>query len=118
MLITVELGDQARGHAVPAVQEARVVSDRVGGTPLAVVVDPRDPRRWAVFARVLDDGEVDLRLGREHLVDPASGTRWDPAHGLGVSGPLADQPLAQLPAFTVLPRDFWTFFPDGAIWDG
>lgn len=115
MLIAVELGDDVRGYPVAEVREAGVVSDRVDGVPIAVVVDPRDARRWQVFARSLDGDDLTLTLDGAYLVDPDSGTRWDPARGSGVDGPRADEPLPTVPALTIFPDDFPTFFPDGEV---
>ena len=54
--------------------------------------------------------------GRPRQIDRATGTVFDPFLGVGVSGPLADQGLDKLPAFTAFPSDFDTFFPGGNHW--
>lgn len=64
----------------------------------------------------LDDSMVILELAREGLIDKASGTLFDPFIGRGISGPLEDQMLDRLPAFTAFPDDYLTFYPDGRIW--
>lgn len=92
-----------------------VVNDTVGGTPIAVVVEAESADRWAVFSRKLDEVTVELELRDEGLVDPKTGTAWDPVRGLGISGPLKDQPLALLPAISIFPKDLESFFPDARI---
>lgn len=87
-----------------------------GGVEIAVVVDPEDPARWAVFSRRLDDSAVILEVAPQGLIDKASGTSFDPFIGRGISGPLEDQMLDRLPAFTAFPDDYLAFYPDGRIW--
>ncbi len=116
MAIVVDLGAESAAYDVPALRAVGVVNDVVAGVEVAVVIDPEDEERWAVFSRRLDDGVVELDLTNEGLVDPSSGTVFDPFLGIGRSGPLADQSLDKLPAFTSFPSDYDTFFPDGKTW--
>lgn len=55
-------------------------------------------------------------LAREGLIDTVSGTVFDPFIGRGVSGPLENQMLDRLPAFTAFPDDYFTFYRDARIW--
>ena len=116
MAIVIDLGTEAAAYSIPALREVGIVNTAVGGLEIAVVVDPHDPSRWAVFSRRLDDSVAVLELSGDSLVDMASGTTFDPFLGLGRSGPLADQSLDRLPAFTAFPDDFDTFFPTGTRW--
>jgi hypothetical protein len=116
MALVVDLGDASAAFPVPAVREKGVINDRVGREPVALVVDPADPQRWQVYSRRVGDGDVELALDNGHLRDPASGTRWDLRTGRGLAGPLADDALRPLPAFTSFPDDYRRFFPDGRIW--
>lgn len=117
MAIVVDEGSEAEAFSIRAVRVAGVANEIVGGRNVAVVIDPTDPARWAVFDRQLDDSVAVLSITGDGLVDSRSGTVYDPFLGIGRSGPLAGQPLAKLPAFTILPEDFATFFPDGRVWD-
>jgi len=92
------------------------VNDVVAGLEIAVVIDPNDQERWAVFSRRLDTEVIELELTADGLVDPVSGTLFDPFLGIGLLGPLAEQSLDKLPAFTSFPDDYVTFFPDGKTW--
>ncbi len=116
MAVVVDFGTEASAYAIRALQEVGVVNDVVAGVEIAVVIDPEDPARWAVFSRRLDSAVVDLELTADGLVDPETGTVFDPFLGLGRSGPLADQALGRLPAFTAFPSDYLTFFPTGRTW--
>ncbi len=116
MAVVVDLGTEAAAYRIPALREVGVVNDVVAGLEIAVVIDSNDPARWAVFSRQLDESVVELKWTPEGLVDPASGTVFDPFLGIGRAGPLADQILDKLPAFTSFPADFFTFFPDGKMW--
>ncbi len=118
MAIAVDLGTESAAYLVVAVREVGVVNDEVAGIRLAVVIDPEEDERWSVFSRELNDVGVELALTVDGLVDTVSGTVFDPFTGVGLSGPLSDQNLAKLSAFTIFPADYGTFFPDGEIWPG
>ncbi len=116
MAVVVDLGTEAVAYRIPALREVGVVNDVVAGLEIAVVIDPNDDARWAVFSRRLDSTVVELELTNEGLVDAVSGTVFDPFLGIGRSGPLADQTLDRLPGFTSFPSDYLTFFPEGRTW--
>jgi hypothetical protein len=118
MAVVVDRGTHAVAYLIPPLRTAGVVNDIVAGSELAIVIDPDDASRWVVFSRRLDDSVVDLELTSEGLVDTVSGTVFDPFLGIGILGPLADQTLDRLPAFTAFPADFMTFFPEGRTWRG
>jgi hypothetical protein len=118
MAVVVDLGDESAAYHVPALREVRVVNDTVAGLEIAVVIDPSEEQRWAVFSRRLDDQVVELVVEDDQLVDTTTGSVFDPNMGLGLSGPLADQSLGRLPAFTSFPDDYLTFFPEGRYWAG
>jgi len=116
LAIVVDLGTEAVAYSVPALREVGVINDVVAGAEVAVVIDPDEPGQWAVFSRQLDDTVADLELTADGLVDVKTGTVFDPFLGVGRSGPLAEQVLDRLPAFTSRPDDYLTFFPDGRTW--
>lgn len=116
MAIVVDLGTDAAAYRIPALRRVGVVNDVVAGLEIAVVVDPGDQGRWAVFSRRLDDRVAELAVSDGGLVDISTGTLFDPFLGLGRDGPLADQSLDKLAAFTAFPEDYRTFFPTGRIW--
>ena len=116
MSIVVDRGTEAASYLVPPLRDVGAVNDVVGGLEIAVVIDPADPERWAVFSRRVDGGLVELEVRNGQVVDIGSGTVFEPFTGRGVSGPLADQTLDRIPAFTAFRPDYVTFFPDGKTW--
>lgn len=117
MVVVVDMGTESVGYPIVGLREAGAINDVVGGVAIAVVSDPSDAQRWAVFSRLLDTSVVDIELGEAGLLDTNTLTTFDPFLGLGISGPLADQNLDRLPAFTSFPDDYGVFFPDGRIWE-
>jgi hypothetical protein len=118
MAIVVDLGTDSAAYTVNALRNEGVVNDVVAGVEIAVAIDPADEQRWAVFSRRLDDTVVDLALTEMGLTDLDSGTVFDPFTGVGRDGPLSDQSLDRLAAFTSFPQDYFTFFPNGRLWTG
>ena len=116
MAVVVDLGSDSAAFQIPELREVGVVNGMIAGIEIAVVIDPEDPERWSAFSRRLDTEVVELRLVGDDLVDIGTGTTFDPFVGTGRAGPLADQNLNRLPAFTAFPSDYVTFFPGGRIW--
>jgi hypothetical protein len=116
MSIVVVFGTDSAAY--PAKDLTEVVNDTVSDVPVAVVLDPYTEGSWTVFSRTLDDGTiVDLSLADEgELIDTISGTTFHISRGTGIRGPLEDQVLDQLPAFTSFTKDYFTFYPDGRLW--
>jgi len=118
MTIVVDLGTETVAYDIPALRDVGVVNDVVAGVEIAVVIDPNNQERWAVFSRRLDDATVVLKMSGAALIDSVSGSVFDPFLGVGRDGPIANQNLDKLPAFTSFPDDVATFFPDARIWRG
>ena len=95
------------------------MNDSVSGIPVAVVVEPGEGESWTVFSRTLDDGAVvELEFSESgFLIDTVTGSTFHVSRGTGISGPLADQTLDQLPGFTSFAKDYFTFYPDGRLWN-
>lgn len=118
MAVVIDLGTEAVAYSIPSLREVGVVNDVIAGLEVAVVIDPDDPNRWVAFSRRLDNEVVVLDIGPDGLFDVTSGTTFSAFLGLGRSGPLADQNLSRLPAFTSFPADYETFFPGQRFWGG
>lgn len=116
MSIVVTFDDDSAAYPVKDLDQ--VVNDSVDGAPIAVVLDTIDTDSWTVFSRTLDDGIlVNLEFTEDgSLVDTVSGTTFHITRGTGIAGPLKDQVLDQLPAFTSFTKDYFTFYPEGRIW--
>lgn len=116
MAIVLDLADDPTAFPVTLVREAGVINEVVADLEVAVVVDPTDDNRWAVFSRRLDDQVVTLAVDGDRIVDLETGSVWDPVTGVASEGPLAGELLNKLPGFTSFPRDFFTFWPEGTLW--
>ncbi len=116
MSIVVVFGQDSA--AFPVRDLVEVVNDAVSDVPIAVVLDPSTDQSWTVFSRTLDNGTVvELAFASPgELVDVLTGTTFHISRGTGINGPLSDQILDQLPAFTSFTKDYFTFYPDGRIW--
>jgi hypothetical protein len=118
MALVVDFGTEVAAYPVPLLHDVGVVNDVVAGVEIAVLLDPADDQRWTVFSRRLDDAIVELAVIDGELVDPASGTRFDPTRGIGTGGNLDGEVLDILPAFTSFPKDVPTFWPNARFWTG
>ena len=117
MAIALDLAGDALAITYSDLDRVGVINETVGGLEVAVVVDPADGDRWETFARRIDDRVLTLAIENGELVDLETGTIWDPVRGRAMSGPLEGEILGILPGFTIFPRDFWTFFPEGRLWE-
>jgi len=118
MALVVDFGTEVAAYPVTRLRDAGVVNDVVAGVEVAVLIDPTNDQRWAVFSRRLDDAVVELTVVDDRLFDAASGTSFDPVRGIGTGGTLDGQILDLLPAFTSFPNDVLTFWPDARFWLG
>lgn len=116
LAFVVDLGAETVAYEYQeVVSSGGVINDSVAGVELAVVVDPTNEQRWAVFSRRLDEAVVELRIVEGTLLDIATQTIFDPVRGSAVEGPLRGQVMDLLPATTIFPKDFATFWPDGRL---
>ena len=115
-VIVVEFGSDSAAYPIDDLREAGLANDIVGGADIAVVLDPQNNDRWAVFSRRLDDRIVRLEIRDGALVDRETGTIWDPVRGRGLEGPLAGEILDLLPGVTAFERDVDTFWPNARFW--
>ena len=123
LFIVVDFDEEARAYPVSDLRQVGVVNDVVAGVEIAVVSDPTDPDRWAVFSRRVAGEVVELEISGDVLRDRVTGTTFHPARGLGLEGDLRDKILIHLPALTTFPGGgptkvpiFDAFWPDGTIW--
>ena len=114
--IVVDFTEDSAAYAIPDLRRVGVVNDVVADVPVAVVVDPADPTRWAVYSRTVGGEVREFDIVDGFLVDQDTGSRFTPARGLGVDGPLAAEILDKVAAFTSFPDDVGTFWPDARVW--
>ncbi len=115
--IVVDFTDEARAYPVPDLRQIGVVNDVVAGLEIAVVSDPTEPDRWAVFSRRVGNTVVELEVDGDVLRDTVSGTTFDPVRGFALEGELQGEILDLLPGLTSFPDDYDTFWPDGTVWN-
>ena len=115
MSLVVELGEVAASFPVQLIRSDAVVNTEVAGVPVAIVVEP-DTDNWHIFNRQLSDRTVELAIDGSELVELRGDGAWDVDRGLPRTS--GDEVLALVPGFTSFQRDFWTFFPEGLVWDG
>lgn len=119
LAFVVDLGLEAVAYRYSSVvRNGGVINDVVADVEIAVVVDPANDQRWAVFSRRLDEVVVELAVEDGLLIDLGTGTVFDAALGFAIEGPLQGDGLDRLPAATIFPEDFATFWPDGRLHTG
>jgi Protein of unknown function (DUF3179) len=105
VIIGVIAEGQAKAYPQTLLRQTRAVMDRVGSTPVAVLMGA-DDNSARVFDRRLDDRELELlarpKASPAVFVDAETGSEWD-IGGTARSGPLAGRQLRRLPQLT----DYW-----------
>ncbi len=105
-VLTIELGGEAVAYPYDLLQERRVVNDRVGGTPVAVlwsagtasaldhpvIASGRDVGAAVPFSRQAGDRLLEFELRGGQIVDTATGSVWNHL-GRAVAGELAGAQL-------------------------
>jgi hypothetical protein len=123
LVVGVVSGDAARAYPYNALGADRPIADRVGETPLIIVMHT-DGRSLRCFDRRLDPGSGDdslelyLMAGSDPpmMVDAGTGSLWD-FSGVATGGPLAGRRLARVTCL----KDFWfdwkLYHPDTSVFD-
>lgn len=105
LIIGVTVNGQAKAYPQALLRRSRAIMDRVGTTPVAVLLGA-DDNSARVFDRRLDGRELELlarpRSSPAVFVDAETGSEWD-IGGIARSGPLAGRALTRLPQLT----DYW-----------
>jgi Protein of unknown function (DUF3179) len=109
------LGGKAKAYPVPALWRARVANDFFAGTPILAVYNQASVA-VDLYSRAV--GDRVLRFGRAGglLVDAETRSRWSPATGRAVSGPLRGLTLAGLPAVSSYWFAWRDFYPRTTVW--
>lgn len=105
LIIGVESGGRAKAYPLRLLAEQSPVNDRVGTTPVALVV-AEDGLSVRSFERVIDDQVLELfvKLDAETLtlIDAQTGSEWD-FTGQAIRGPLAGRQLKRIQTL----KDYW-----------
>jgi len=104
ILIGMEISGASRAYPMPAVLAQSPVQDRLGGTPILLVVGP-DGKSVRAFVSRLDGKDIELfrKSGSEWvMVDSTSGSEWN-FQGCAITGPAQGKCLQPLPVL----KDYW-----------
>jgi hypothetical protein len=111
-----ERGDrEAKAYPVPALWRAGAVQDDFGGIPVLAVYNGASVG-VDLYSRRVGRRVLRFRRAGRFLVDRETGSRWSPATGRAVAGPLRDLTLARLPAVTSYWFAWRDFYPRTEIW--
>lgn len=130
-VLTIELGGEAVAYPYGLLRERRVVNDRVGGAPVAVlwaagaasaldqrvIATGRDVGAAVPFSRQVGDRVLEFDLRGGQIVDTATGSVWNHL-GRATAGELAGAQLTPV----VGVNHFWfswaAFRPETRVFDG
>jgi hypothetical protein len=104
VILGIEVNGASRAYPLPTVLAHAPIQDRLGGTPIVLLVGP-DTKSVRAFVSQLDG--VDLELfhktdSGETLVDSSTGAEWN-FKGCAISSPSAGKCLQPLPVL----KDYW-----------
>ena len=111
----VALGDRAKAYPFDLVSREVVVNDRMGELPLLVYANPAD-RSVHIFLRDLPGAVLEFKWAGGELTDKQTGTRWDPASGVGIEGPLRGEVLKELPYSSAYEWAWRDFYPHTEVY--
>jgi hypothetical protein len=118
VIVGVTVEGQAKAYPQTLLRRTHAVMDRVGSTPVAVLMGA-DDNSTRVFDRRIDDRELELlvRPGSSPAVflDAETGSEWD-ISGIARSGPLAGRTLRRLPQLTDYWFDWQLYHPDTRVY--
>jgi Protein of unknown function (DUF3179) len=95
-VVGLQVRNRAKAYPQPLLARRRVVNDRLAGSRVAVVWRSRTSAA-AVFSRRAAGRTLRLRWRDGAIRDAATGSRWSPASGEAMAGPLKGTSLRPLP---------------------
>jgi hypothetical protein len=107
---------QSKAYPLERLRRRGSVMDRLAGEPLLVVYHGDTAFSASVFSRRVNDGTLTFARTHEGLFDRETGSRWSPATGRAISGPLAGVRLAALPSTTSYWFAWRRFYPETALY--
>ncbi len=112
-VIGVILEDAAKAYPFSLARERRVINDWVGDHPVLVWASEDN---FHAYLRRVGDMVLTFRAEGDDVVDGETGSRWDVARGLAVSGPLRGQGLLALPVTSAFDWAWLDFYPESEIY--
>jgi hypothetical protein len=128
-VLDVSIGDTHKLYPFAALKKEAVINDQVDDMPVvvfsregtlsaldsSVIADSREVPSATAYDRRLDGNTLRFELRDGHILDTASGTRWN-LFGTGVEGPLAGRQLAAAPGSVHFAFAWLAFNPDSTIY--
>ena len=114
-VLGVALGEHVKAYRWKTVSELVVVNDLIGDVPVLVYANPAD-RAAHIFVRLIGDAVLEFEWRQEELRDRATGSLWDPASGIGLTGPLRGEVLRKVPYSTAFDWAWRDFYPDSEFY--
>ena len=111
-VIGLTLGTDTKAYYFTDVEGLGVVNDWLGDVPVLVWAD-KDI--YHAYVRIVAGETLTFWLDGKHMVDQETGSRWDPALGLAVSGQLAGQALKPVPSLSSFDWAWEDFYPDSTF---
>lgn len=120
LMIGVTVAGQNKAYPVETVLAARLIQDRVGGTPVLLVVGP-DGASIRVFEGVVEGKDATLifakGLGDAVMSDTETGSTWN-FQGCAVEGEMAGRCLKEIDAHKDYWFDWMNHHPDSSVYRG
>jgi len=118
VIIGVTIDGRAKAYPQAMLRQARAVMDRLGSTPIAMLMGA-DNVSTRAFDRRIDGRELELlaRPGSSpaRFVDAQTGSEWD-ISGTALSGPLAGRTLRRVPLISDYWFDWRLYHPDTLVY--
>ena len=110
----VKVGGTAKAYSFAFLETHPVIQEELGGAPVLLTYDAASTST-AIFAA----GDLRFKSALEdgRLVEVASGSTFDPASGIGISGSLEGLQLEQLGGIVSYRKAWLTFYPDSSVAD-
>ncbi|NTU65884.1 MAG: DUF3179 domain-containing protein, partial [Chloroflexi bacterium] len=119
-VILLDVNGEARAYPIQILMWHEIVSDTIGGVPVAVTFCPLC-NTAIVFDRRIDERVLDfgttgrLRYSNLIMYDRQTESWWQQAGGDAIAGELTGQQLKFVPASIIAWADFKANFPDGQV---
>ncbi len=103
------LAQNAKAYYYTDVAAVGVLNDALGDVPIVVWAADEN---FHAYIRQVDGRTLTFRAEGDHLVDAETGSTWNVARGLAITGPLRGQALRPLPGSTAYDWAWLDFYPD------
>ncbi len=115
LVLGISLEGRQKAWPLTDLDRVGLVQDELGGIPLALVAEP-DALAAFAYSRRIDERVLELILQGRELVDRETRSRFSVVTGRAVSGPLAGETLARVPATTAYWFAWGRAYPNTSIW--